>query len=206
MKDAPKYIMDFMRAAYGDHAELALACFNEQDALVMATHRITELERELAEARRERDAERERCIKCVEDEEPQPIEPVLQVHPVRIAKRSIIARITAAPGGEGGEMSEVIRKLRALNNNLGIAPTGVTVLAVYEIERLERELAEAKAETVELRTLLAVRVSGSALYHDDGELQDNSVRPFIDWKRDTITTIKQKLLQRAAPGGEVKKT
>ena len=33
-----------------------------------------------------------------------------------------------------------------------------------------------------LRELLAYRVAGAALYHDDGELQDNSEIPTIDFK------------------------
>jgi hypothetical protein len=48
-----------------------------------------------------------------------------------------------------------------------------------------------------LRELLAIRVSGMAgLYADDGELQDNSVFPAIDFKRDTAQEIRRKLRER----------
>jgi len=47
-----------------------------------------------------------------------------------------------------------------------------------------------------LRRLLAIRVSGAALYGDDGELQDSSVRPFIDFLRDSPDEISAKLIER----------
>lgn len=47
-----------------------------------------------------------------------------------------------------------------------------------------------------LRRMLAFSVVGSNLYHDDGELQDNSEFPWIDWKRDEIGVIRQKLAER----------
>ena len=47
-----------------------------------------------------------------------------------------------------------------------------------------------------LRKLLAIRVAGAALYGDDGELQDNSVHPCIDFKRDSAEEIERKLLER----------
>jgi hypothetical protein len=54
-------------------------------------------------------------------------------------------------------------------------------------------------ENILLRQILALRVSGcSQLYTDDGELQDNSERPFIDYKRDSATDIQRKLQERAA--------
>ena len=48
-----------------------------------------------------------------------------------------------------------------------------------------------------LRRLLAIRVAGAALYGDDGELQDNSVRPFIDFLRDSPDEISAKLMERS---------
>jgi len=48
-----------------------------------------------------------------------------------------------------------------------------------------------------LRELLAIRIAGAALYRDDGELQDNSVRPFIDFLRDTPEVIEAKVIDRA---------
>lgn len=55
-----------------------------------------------------------------------------------------------------------------------------------------------KKENFELRAMLAVVYCRSIhnLYHDDGELQDNSSHPFIDWKRDTVDEIQLKLIQR----------
>ncbi len=47
-----------------------------------------------------------------------------------------------------------------------------------------------------LRTLLAVNYAGQALYTDDGELQDNSCRPFIDFLRDPVNLIQAKMLAR----------
>lgn len=47
-----------------------------------------------------------------------------------------------------------------------------------------------------LRIILAYRVAGTKLYTDDGELQDNTVAPFIDFKRDTPAEIMTKLATR----------
>lgn len=44
-----------------------------------------------------------------------------------------------------------------------------------------------------LRQLLAINYAGIALYHDDGELQDNRDTPFIDFKRDDAMVIVKKL-------------
>ena len=53
-------------------------------------------------------------------------------------------------------------------------------------------------ENVLLRRMLALRASGiSQLYTDDGELQDSSERPFIDYKRDSAVEIQRKLHERA---------
>ena len=55
---------------------------------------------------------------------------------------------------------------------------------------------ELEAECRELRLLLAIRVGRGMLYTDDGELQDNSVAPFIDFKRDSAAEIGRKLQER----------
>lgn len=47
-----------------------------------------------------------------------------------------------------------------------------------------------------LRRLLAVRVAGALLYADDGELQDNTQNPHIDFRRDTPSEIQRKLQER----------
>lgn len=52
------------------------------------------------------------------------------------------------------------------------------------------------AENQLLRRLLAIRVAGMSLYCDDGELQDNSVQPFIDFKRDSAQVIQEKIIER----------
>lgn len=53
-------------------------------------------------------------------------------------------------------------------------------------------------ENEELRKLLAFNYSGTALYADDGELRDNRRHPPIDFKRDSVDEIKQKMMIRAA--------
>lgn len=52
-------------------------------------------------------------------------------------------------------------------------------------------------ETIQLRVLLALRIGGVSLYTDDGELQDNTVAPCIDFLSDTVPAIKRKLRERA---------
>lgn len=47
-----------------------------------------------------------------------------------------------------------------------------------------------------LRELLAVRVAGGSLYTDDGELQDGSMQPWIDFLRDPPFVIETKLIER----------
>ena len=54
----------------------------------------------------------------------------------------------------------------------------------------------AQAESAELRHILAVQVAGATLYMDDGELQDSSEQPTIDFKRDTPGAIQRKLTDR----------
>ena len=53
-------------------------------------------------------------------------------------------------------------------------------------------------ENILLRQMLAIRVGGALLYTDDGELQDNSAKPCIDFKRDPAHEIHYKLKARAA--------
>lgn len=49
-----------------------------------------------------------------------------------------------------------------------------------------------------LRRLLALAYSGSNLYRDDGELQDGSERPVIDYKRDSVAELERKICLRGA--------
>lgn len=55
-----------------------------------------------------------------------------------------------------------------------------------------------RAENAKLRLMLAIGVAGAMLYTDDGELQDNTERPFIDFKRDSVDEIERKFAQRGA--------
>lgn len=57
--------------------------------------------------------------------------------------------------------------------------------------------ADVSSENRELRILLAIAHAGPSLYTDDGELQDNRVQPFIDFKRDSVAEIERKLRERA---------
>lgn len=47
-----------------------------------------------------------------------------------------------------------------------------------------------------LRRLLAGQVAGALLYADDGELQDTTNFPYIDFLRDSPEEIQRKLLAR----------
>lgn len=52
------------------------------------------------------------------------------------------------------------------------------------------------ADNRKLRFLLACRVAGPLMYTDDGEMQDNSEFPSIDFKRDPVSEIQEKLMAR----------
>lgn len=53
------------------------------------------------------------------------------------------------------------------------------------------------ADELQLRVMIANCYSGMKLYRDDGELQDNSEQPFIDFRRDTVGEINTKMMTRA---------
>jgi hypothetical protein len=57
-------------------------------------------------------------------------------------------------------------------------------------------LREQAVEIQQLRQLLAVRVAGALLYADDGELQDNTQMPCIDFRLDAPNEIQRKLQER----------
>ncbi len=59
------------------------------------------------------------------------------------------------------------------------------------------EIQELRAEIKQLRTLLAVTYSGYKLYADEGNLQDHSAQPFIDFRNDTVMEIDKKMMKRA---------
>lgn len=52
-------------------------------------------------------------------------------------------------------------------------------------------------DNAKLRRLLAIAYSGAKLYGDNGELQDNSEFPFIDFARDSADEIEAALRARA---------
>jgi len=63
---------------------------------------------------------------------------------------------------------------------------------------LEITIEALRQENAQLRELLCLRSSSSTHmpYMDDGELQDNSAFPCIDYKRDSVAEIISKLQQR----------
>ena len=56
---------------------------------------------------------------------------------------------------------------------------------------------EPTANERELRKMLCVAYVGVAAYMDDGEAQDNTVMPYIDFLRDAPATIRSKMRSRA---------
>lgn len=69
------------------------------------------------------------------------------------------------------------------------------------------EIAKLQSDVIRLRRLAAIRGAGIGnLYHDDGELQDTTDYPHIDWMRDSVDEIERALDERARralpePGG-----
>lgn len=74
------------------------------------------------------------------------------------------------------------------------SPTEVEKKAVLDAVFTPLDVA---SENRELRIMLAIAHAGLSLYTDDGELQDNRVLPFIDFKRDSVAEIERKLRERA---------
>lgn len=72
----------------------------------------------------------------------------------------------------------------------------LNLFEVTERAAVQAAQPEAVADEHLLRLMLAIRVAGPTLYADDGELQDNSVQPFIDFKRDSAKEIERKLMER----------
>jgi len=65
------------------------------------------------------------------------------------------------------------------------------------IESQNDVLIRLQDENKALRVLLAVSFCGVGLYGDDGELQDNTEFPFIDFRRDSAKNIRKKMFERA---------
>jgi len=66
---------------------------------------------------------------------------------------------------------------------------------IAETYAIATELKSARSDIRELRRMLAFAYSGSNLYVDDRELQDSRF-PSIDFVRDTVTDIANKITQR----------
>lgn len=62
-------------------------------------------------------------------------------------------------------------------------------------------VAAPRNDELELRRMLAFSYAGASLYVNDGELQDNSRLPVIDFKRDSVEEIQEKMRRRAAGSG-----
>lgn len=58
------------------------------------------------------------------------------------------------------------------------------------------EIAAVRDENRRLRLMLALRVAGAKLYTDDGEMQDGSDNPPIDFRRDSVAELERKLMDR----------
>jgi len=62
-----------------------------------------------------------------------------------------------------------------------------------EVQHLDAERKNKEADEIRLRQMLAYCYAGSDLYSDDGELQDNRQIPHIDFRRDSVETIQEKV-------------
>jgi hypothetical protein len=73
-------------------------------------------------------------------------------------------------------------------------------ISIFEptIAELERENEALREENTKLRLMLATSIAGSSGYFDDGEMQDSSRMPMIDFKRFTPDQIRDALAERAA--------
>jgi hypothetical protein len=92
--------------------------------------------------------------------------------------------------------------LRQLQNNGGTIVGALRIVGGYEVLMshylsLRETVARLEKENGELRELVASCYSRQNLYVDDGELQDNRMEPFIDFKRDSVNEIKRKSMARA---------
>lgn len=86
-----------------------------------------------------------------------------------------------------------------LHNAVGdyrdIDPNATSAPLVLQSD-LAAAIARAEADEDCWREGWAFAYSGSRLYGDDGELQDNSAQPFIDWRRDSAQEIRAKIQER----------
>lgn len=87
-------------------------------------------------------------------------------------------------------------KVEANQDHTDLVANAIGVNNPDYIER-EQPRSEPSEEERILRELIANRVAGHKLYRDDGELQDNSEVPYIDFKRDSARQIDEKLSKRS---------
>ena len=77
------------------------------------------------------------------------------------------------------------------------SPMSLNEITTIVDEAIEAGRKQAQDSEDELRVMLALSYAGTHLYTDDGELQDSSVFPHIDFKRDSVSAIKDKMAERA---------
>lgn len=103
-------------------------------------------------------------------------------------------RIVACWNACAGFYTELLENIDMVGDTLKQRFEGMQA----EVRRVDSEAKELRKENEQLRELLCLRSASPTHlpYMDDGELQDGSAIPFIDWKRDSIDTIKAKLKDR----------
>lgn len=111
--------------------------------------------------------------------------------------------------GSGPQRGFHIREAARLHNNRVIAYLGDQADCA-QVDRLieahNQCVAPAPSEQSDAwREGWARAYAGSDLYTDDGELQDNRMQPFIDFRRDSAETIRQKIVERAQQGQAARK-
>lgn len=119
-----------------------------------------------------------------------------------IPRPGVAIRITHLPSGvfveESGDRSqhrnraEAMRKISVVCD---MAPD-LFVASVRSSQDVSESDEKPRAEQV-LRRLLAYQFAGSLLYADNGELQDNTAHPNIDFRRDSVDLIEEKIMKRA---------
>jgi hypothetical protein len=91
---------------------------------------------------------------------------------------------------------------RACWGDYAVQPVDWLALQAEVMERLREHAREAcmpmdmPQEEFSLRLMLCMAYAGSGAYTDDGEMQDNSSLPFIDFRRDSAAEIQRKIIQR----------
>ena len=99
------------------------------------------------------------------------------------------------------ELTEANRQVCAERDEHERARKQMEALGLHSLQTkfdTKAENRKLQDENIKLRELLAVAYSGvEKLYADDGELQDSSTQPFIDYRNDTVDDISKKMGTRA---------